>query len=88
MDWLFYLVVGMVAGALGRIVIAGTTRLNWVWTMLVGGIGGVFAGVGGVWIGLYPDGALSPGVLAAIVGSLVLLAVVHLMTRGETTSQA
>lgn len=88
MDWLFYLVVGMVAAALGRIVIAGNTRLNWISTMLVGAIGGVFAGQGGVWLGLYPAEAMSPAVLAAVMGGLVLLAIVHLATRGGPASEA
>jgi uncharacterized membrane protein YeaQ/YmgE (transglycosylase-associated protein family) len=72
MGFLSTLVVGLVIGALARLVMPGEQKMGWIMTILLGIAGSVAAGVVGRGMGWYePDEAA--GWIASVVGAVVLL---------------
>jgi len=85
MSLIGYAIFGLVAGAVARLIHPGRDPMNWLWTMLLGVAG---ATVGG-WIG----GTLGVGTqsglmswIAAIGGSVLLLAAYHALTRSNAAT--
>jgi uncharacterized membrane protein YeaQ/YmgE (transglycosylase-associated protein family) len=75
MHIIWTLVVGLIAGAIAKLIMPGKDPGGLLITMLLG-IGGSFlAGFLGRAVGLYRDPGSSPGILASIVGALVLLGI-------------
>lgn len=72
------LLVGLIAGALAKLIMPGKDPGGVIVTMLIG-IGGSFlAGFLGKVVGLYSDPGSRPGILASIIGALVLLGIYRL----------
>ena len=79
------IVIGLVVGALARLLMPGDQRMGWIMTILLG-IGGSFlAGFVGQALGMYRVGQPA-GFIASVVGALVLLFVVGKL-RGKTPTQ-
>ncbi len=72
MGILMMILVGLVVGAIARLVMPGAQPMGWIATSLLG-IGGAFVGgLGGQAIGLYNAGE-PVGWIGAVVGALILL---------------
>lgn len=80
-----YAIFGLVAGAIARMIHPGRDPMNWVWTMLLG-IGGALVGgwIAGA-VGIDAGHGLMSWV-AAIGGSVLLLAVYHMATARNAAS--
>ena len=79
------IVIGLVVGALARLLMPGDQQMGWIMTILLG-IGGSFlAGFVGQALGMYRVGQPA-GFIASVVGALVLLFVVGKL-RGKTPTQ-
>ena len=80
MHYLWMALVGLVVGALAKLIVPGKDPGGIVITMLIGIAGAVLAGVIGRAVGLYQAGQ-SAGFLMSLFGAIVLLLVYHAVRR-------
>lgn len=78
------IIVGLIVGALARLVLPGDQKMGWILTCLVGIGGSLIAGYVGQAMGWYTVGQTA-GWIASIVGALVLLFIVQ-KVRGSSAS--
>lgn len=69
------LIVGLVAGALAKLIMPGRDPGGIVVTMLLGVIGAVVAYFLGAAVGWYDDAGEGPGIIASTLGALTVLAI-------------
>jgi uncharacterized membrane protein YeaQ/YmgE (transglycosylase-associated protein family) len=79
---LWMIVVGLVVGALAKLVMPGRDPGGVVITILIGIAGSVIAGFLGRSIGWYGAGETA-GIVASIVGAIVLLFAYRALTSGK-----
>ena len=79
-SWLWIIVVGFVVGVLARLLKPGRDRMGLIQTTLLGIGGALLAGWFGRTMGWYAPGQ-KVGFLAALVGAIVILAVVGMLRR-------
>jgi len=70
--WLWWIVIGLVAGAIAKAIVPGRDPSGCLITILLGIGGAVLAGFLGQQLGWYRQGE-GAGFLAAIVGAVVIL---------------
>jgi uncharacterized membrane protein YeaQ/YmgE (transglycosylase-associated protein family) len=80
MSVLWMLIVGLVVGALAKLFMPGKDPGGIIVTMLLGVVGAFIAGWGGRALGLYREGQ-TPGIIASILGAMVVLLLYRLVTR-------
>lgn len=80
MHILWFVIVGLIAGAIAKLFMPGRDPGGVIVTMLLGIAGAVVAGLLGRVLGLY-DAGEGPGVLAAIVGAMLVLGVYRVALR-------
>jgi uncharacterized membrane protein YeaQ/YmgE (transglycosylase-associated protein family) len=73
-------VVGLIVGAVARLVMPGAQPMGWIATALLGIAGSFVAGIGGQALGLYEVGE-PVGWIAAIVGAFLLLVVYRMVSK-------
>jgi uncharacterized membrane protein YeaQ/YmgE (transglycosylase-associated protein family) len=78
MGILSMLFIGLIAGALAKLIMPGKDPGGVVVTMLLGVAGSFVAGWFGRVVGLYRDPGSRPGLIASVVGALVILAIYRL----------
>jgi uncharacterized membrane protein YeaQ/YmgE (transglycosylase-associated protein family) len=81
MDVIVWLVIGLVAGALARLLVPGRDPMGWVGTLVLGLVGSL---VGGFIGGLLTPGNqdLDPaGLLGSVIGAVIALLVYRAVTR-------
>ena len=81
MHILLTLIIGLFVGAVAKLIMPGRDPGGIIITMLLGIAGAAVAGFLGRSLGLYHDGDAGPGVLASIIGAVVLLAVYRIVTH-------
>ena len=81
MHILWMILVGLVAGALAKLIMPGKDPGGIIVTILLGIAGSVIAGLIGRAVGWYEAGSEGPGILASIVGALVLLGAYRLILK-------
>lgn len=84
MHILITLIVGLVVGALAKLVMPGKDPGGIIVTMLLGVAGAFVAGALGHSLGWYAIGE-GPGLLASVLGSVILLGVYRLVARPRRT---
>jgi uncharacterized membrane protein YeaQ/YmgE (transglycosylase-associated protein family) len=86
MGFLWTLIIGLVVGAIAKLIMPGRDPGGIIVTMLIGVAGALLAGFLGRALGWYTDPGQGPGIIASIVGALVLLFLYRLFTgrRGTT----
>jgi uncharacterized membrane protein YeaQ/YmgE (transglycosylase-associated protein family) len=75
MHIIWSLIVGLVVGAIAKLLMPGKDPGGMVITMLLGIAGAVVAGFIGRALGLYQAGATGPGIIASVIGAMILLGV-------------
>jgi uncharacterized membrane protein YeaQ/YmgE (transglycosylase-associated protein family) len=85
MEILITIVVGLVAGALAKLFMPGDDPGGIIVTILLGIAGAVAAGFLGRAVGWYGPGDAGPGILAAIVGAMLLLGLYRVVRRPRLT---
>jgi uncharacterized membrane protein YeaQ/YmgE (transglycosylase-associated protein family) len=86
MNILMTLLVGLVVGALARLLMPGDQRMGWIMTSLLGVAGSFLASFAGQVAGFYVAGD-SAGWIASVLGALALLFVVsRLQGAGDDTA--
>jgi uncharacterized membrane protein YeaQ/YmgE (transglycosylase-associated protein family) len=83
MGILWTLLIGLVAGALAKFIMPGRDPGGVLVTMLLGVAGAFVAGFLGRAFGWYREVGDAPGLIAAVVGALVLLAGYRLIVGGR-----
>jgi uncharacterized membrane protein YeaQ/YmgE (transglycosylase-associated protein family) len=86
MGFLWTLIIGLVVGAIAKLIMPGRDPGGIIVTMLIGVAGALLAGFLGRALGWYSNPGEGPGIIASIVGALVLLFLYRLFTgrRGTT----
>ena len=75
MHIIWTLIVGLIVGAIAKLLMPGRDPGGIFITMLLGVAGAFVAGFIGRAVGLYHAGDVGPGLIASILGSVLLLAV-------------
>jgi uncharacterized membrane protein YeaQ/YmgE (transglycosylase-associated protein family) len=79
MHLLWALIIGLVIGAIAKAIMPGKDPGGIFLTMLLGVAGSFVASLLGSALGIYPRGAAGPGIIASIIGSVILLAVYRII---------
>ena len=87
MGFLWTLIIGLVVGAIAKLIMPGRDPGGIIVTMLIGVAGALLAGFIGRALGWYSDPGTGPGIIASIVGAIILLFLYRLIAgrRGTTT---
>jgi uncharacterized membrane protein YeaQ/YmgE (transglycosylase-associated protein family) len=81
MGFIWMLIVGLVAGALAKLVMPGKQGGGIIMTMLLGIVGSFVAGAFGRAVGWYHSPEHGPGIIASAIGAFVVLAIYGVVTR-------
>ena len=85
MYWLWYLLIGLVAGWLANLIVRGSGS-GLIVNLIVGIIGGFLGGWLVGLMGWIPTGSFGT-LIASVVGAIVLLLIVSLFTRRKPSNQ-
>jgi uncharacterized membrane protein YeaQ/YmgE (transglycosylase-associated protein family) len=72
--------VGLIVGALARLVMPGEQKMGWILTCLLGIAGSFLAGFVGQQMGWYTVGQTA-GWIASVLGAVVLLVVIGMLRK-------
>ena len=72
--------VGLIVGALARLVMPGEQKMGWILTCLLGVAGSMLAGFVGQQMGWYTVGQTA-GWIASVLGAVVLLVVIGMVRK-------
>lgn len=75
MHILWSLIVGLVVGAIAKLLMPGKDPGGIFVTALLGIAGSIAAGFLGSALGLYHTGDVAPGLIASVIGAMILLAI-------------
>jgi uncharacterized membrane protein YeaQ/YmgE (transglycosylase-associated protein family) len=86
MGFLWTLIIGLVVGAIAKLLMPGKDPGGVIVTMLIGVAGALLAGFLGRSLGWYQNPGEGPGIIASIIGALILLLLYRLFVgrRGTT----
>ena len=73
MGILGWIVFGLVVGAIAKLLMPGKDPGGTIVTMLIGVAGALLAGVLGRSLGWYADPGDGPGIIASVIGAMLLL---------------
>jgi uncharacterized membrane protein YeaQ/YmgE (transglycosylase-associated protein family) len=79
MGILVTLIVGLIVGAIAKLLMPGKDPGGIIITMLLGVAGAFVAGFLGKALGWYHDPGSGPGIIASIIGAMILLGVYRLV---------
>ncbi|WP_293881760.1 GlsB/YeaQ/YmgE family stress response membrane protein [Sphingomonas sp.] len=82
-SFLGWIVIGIVAGVLGKLLMPGKDPGGFIVTILIGIAGSLLAGFLGQAVGFYQPGQAG-GWIGATVGAIILLFLYRLVTRSRT----
>lgn len=85
MHWIWEGLIGLLAGALAKLIMPGKDPGGLIITMLLGIAGSFVATYLGQWIGWYHEGDKA-GFLMSVVGAVLLLAIYHVLRRKSPAS--
>ena len=82
MNILWTIIIGLIVGALAKLIMPGRDGGGILMTIILGIAGALLAGFVGRSIGLYDQGE-GAGIIASIVGAVLLLAIYRAVTRNR-----
>jgi uncharacterized membrane protein YeaQ/YmgE (transglycosylase-associated protein family) len=85
MELLWTLIIGLVVGAIAKLIMPGRDPGGIIVTMLIGVAGAFLAGFLGQQLGWYAQGE-GAGFIASIIGAMLLLLLYRLFTRRRGTT--
>ena len=83
MQFLWMLIIGLIIGAIAKLIMPGKDPGGFIVTMLIGIVGALLAGFLGRALGWYHEGEAA-GFIASVIGAILLLVIYRLLTRGRT----
>jgi len=81
MHIIWFLIVGLIVGAIAKLLMPGRDPGGLIITMLLGIAGSFVAGFLGRALGIYRTGDVGPGIIASIIGAVLVLAVYRAVVR-------
>ncbi len=81
MHILWSLIIGLVVGAIAKLLMPGKDPGGMIVTTLLGIAGAVIAGFLGRALGLYHESDVGPGIIASVVGAMILLGLYRVIAR-------
>ena len=84
MGIIWMIVIGLVVGAIAKMLMPGRDPGGFIITILLGIAGALLAGFLGRSLGWYAEGD-NAGFIASIIGAVILLALYRMFTRGSTS---
>lgn len=87
LSFIWLLIIGLIAGALARLIMPGRDAMGWLATILLGIVGSVIGGL--ISMAIWPaergtGGIPRAGLLLSILGAIIVLAI-YRMIRGRST---
>ena len=85
MGWLSFIILGLIAGVIAKLILPGRQGGGWFITLLLGVVGALLGGwLAGLIFGIgYDDFWSIQSWLIAIVGAIIVLLIWGLVTRGS-----
>jgi uncharacterized membrane protein YeaQ/YmgE (transglycosylase-associated protein family) len=84
LHWLWVVLIGLVIGAVAKLIMPGKDPGGLIVTALIGIVGSVVATVLGRAVGWYSEGQ-SAGFIMSVIGAIVLLAIYRAVKRQPAT---
>lgn len=75
MHFIWFLIVGLIVGAIAKLIMPGRDPGGIIVTMLIGVAGSMLAGFLGRALGFYGPNSSGPGIIASIIGAVLLLGI-------------
>ena len=87
LGFIWWLIIGLIAGALARLIMPGRDAMSWLATMLLGIVGSVVGGLisMAIWRNETADGGFHPGGLLLSVLGAILVLWIWRMIKGRST---
>ncbi len=79
MSIIWTVIIGLVVGAIAKLLMPGKDPGGWIITALIGVAGAVLAGFLGRAVGWYDNPGEGAGIIASVIGAVILLAVYRLV---------
>jgi len=83
MSYLWMLIIGLIVGAVAKLLMPGKDPGGFIVTILIGIVGALIAGFLGRALGWYHEGD-APGFIASVLGAILLLWLYRVITKGRT----
>jgi uncharacterized membrane protein YeaQ/YmgE (transglycosylase-associated protein family) len=80
MHWLWTIIIGLIVGAVAKLLMPGKDPGGFIITMLLGIAGSLVGTWIGRAVGWYREGE-SAGFIMSVIGAIILLAIYHLVRR-------
>lgn len=80
MQFLWTLIIGLVVGAIAKLLMPGKDPGGFLITMVLGVAGALLAGFLGRALGWYSDPGAAPGLIASVIGAMLLLLLYRVLT--------
>ncbi|HEX5889514.1 MAG TPA: GlsB/YeaQ/YmgE family stress response membrane protein [Pyrinomonadaceae bacterium] len=87
LSFIWWLIIGLIAGALARLIMPGRDAMSWLATMLLGVVGSIVGGL--IWMAIWrsdtADGGFHPaGLLPSVLGAILVLWIWRMIRRRST----
>jgi len=86
MDFLWTLIIGLIVGAIAKLLMPGRDPGGFIVTMLLGVAGALLAGFFGRAMGWYDNPGSGPGIIASVLGAMLLLFLYRLFVGRRRTT--
>ncbi len=86
MDFLWTLIIGLIVGAIAKLLMPGRDPGGFIVTMLLGVAGALLAGFLGRAMGWYDNPGSGPGIIASVLGAMLLLFLYRLFIGRRRTT--
>lgn len=86
MDFLWTLIIGLIVGAIAKLLMPGKDPGGFLITMLLGVAGAFLAGFLGRALGWYDNPGSGPGIIASVLGAMLLLFLYRLFVGRRRTT--
>lgn len=87
LSFIWWLIIGLIAGALARLIMPGRDSMSWLMTMLLGIVGSIVGGLvsWAIWGPETSNSGFRPaGLLLSIIGAIVVLWIWRMIGRRST----
>ena len=87
LSFIWWLIIGLIAGALARLIMPGRDAMSWLATILLGIVGSIVGGLvsWAIWGADTRNGGFHPaGLLLSVIGAIVVLWIWR-MIKGRST---
>jgi uncharacterized membrane protein YeaQ/YmgE (transglycosylase-associated protein family) len=87
MSFIWMLIIGLIAGALARLIMPGRDPMGIVMTIILGIVGSILGGLvsWAIWGADTPEGGFRPaGLLLSVIGAIIVLWIYRMMKSRST----